>query len=98
MLLALSYSESAYPTTPPLEATLYDHFGISAYFVYYIFIYVNNNKFTYNKFQNCEIRIQHSRYVLVKFHKIVYFLDKHRRKRDILQHLSIVFYSLLIEE
>ena len=40
MLLTISYSESAYPITPvePLKATLYDHFGISVYFVYFIFI------------------------------------------------------------
>ena len=49
MLLILSYSESAYPITPvePLKASLYDYFGISVYFVYFIFIYVNNNKYIY---------------------------------------------------
>ena len=38
MLLTILYSESAYPITPvePLKATLYDHFGISVYFVYFI--------------------------------------------------------------
>ena len=51
--MTISYSESAYPTTlvEPLKATLYDHFGISVDFVYFIFIYVNNNKFTYDKFK-----------------------------------------------
>ena len=40
MLLTISYSESAYPITPvePLKATLYDHIGISVYFVYFISI------------------------------------------------------------
>ena len=45
------------------------------------------------KIQNCEIRIQHIWYVTTSsagFIKIVYFLDQHRRQRD-LQHLSIVF-------
>ena len=40
MLLKISYSESTYPITPvePLKVTLYDHFGISVHFVYFIFI------------------------------------------------------------
>ena len=40
MLLTISYSESAYPITPVelLKATLCDHFRISVYFVYFIFI------------------------------------------------------------
>ena len=73
MLLTISYSESAYPITPVklLKAILYDYFGISVYSVYSIFIY--NIKFTYDK--NCEIQIQHTRYVLVKF----YCLGKHHR-------------------
>ena len=42
-----------------------------------LYIHINNNKFTIWQIQNCEI--QHTRYVLVNFIKIVYFLDKHRR-------------------
>ena len=40
MLLTISYSESMYLITPvePLKASLYDYFGISVYFVYFIFI------------------------------------------------------------
>ena len=40
MLLTISYSESAYPIIPvePLKATLYDNFGMSVYFVYFILI------------------------------------------------------------
>ena len=40
MSLTISYSESAYPITPvePLKATLYEHFGISVNFVYFIFV------------------------------------------------------------
>ena len=56
MLLTISYSESAYPITPvePLKATLYDHFGISVYFVYFMFMYLSNNKFTYGKFKSAK--------------------------------------------
>ena len=40
MLLTISYLESAYPiaSVEPLKAILYDYFGISVYFVYFIFI------------------------------------------------------------
>ena len=40
MLLKISYSESACPITPvePLKATLYDNFGFSLYFVYFILV------------------------------------------------------------
>ena len=52
MFLTISYLESAYPINPvePLKAILYDYFGISVYFLY--FIHINNNKFTYNKFKS----------------------------------------------
>ena len=33
-----------------------------------LYIHINNNKFTYWQIQNCQIRIQHTRYVLVKFY------------------------------
>ena len=56
MLLTISYSESAYPIIPvePLKASLYDYFGISVNFDYFIFIYVSNNKFTYEKFKSAK--------------------------------------------
>ena len=40
MLFTISYSKSVYPIIPAelLKATLYDDFGISVYFVYFIFI------------------------------------------------------------
>ena len=57
MLFTISYSESAYPITPvePLKATLYDHFVILVYLVYFIFICINNNKFTYDKQKTLKI-------------------------------------------
>ena len=56
MLLTMLYPESACPITPvePLKAILYDYFGISVYFVYFISIYVNNNKFLYDKFKSAK--------------------------------------------
>ena len=41
----MSYSDSTYPITPvePLKAILYDYFGISVYFVYFIYIYKRQN-------------------------------------------------------
>ena len=40
MLLKISYTEPAYPITPveSLKAILCDYFGISVYFIYFIFM------------------------------------------------------------
>ena len=79
MSLTLSNSESAYPVTPvePLKASLYDYFRISVYFVYFIFIY--NNKFTYDKFKTAKFGFRIFDILYSSFINIVYFLDRHRR-------------------
>ena len=58
MLLTLLYSESAYPITPVerLKSILYDYSGIG-FILFTLMIHINNSKFTYDKCQNCEIRI-----------------------------------------
>ena len=45
------------PDIPPVEqlkATLYDYLGNSVYFVYFIYIHINNVKFTYDKFKTAK--------------------------------------------
>ena len=56
LLLTISYSEATYSITPveQLKASLYDHFCISEYFVYFIYIHINNNKFTYDKYKTAK--------------------------------------------
>ena len=57
MLLTVSYLESAYSITPvePLKAILYDKFGISVYFVYFIFIQTTINlHMTNSKLRNSD--------------------------------------------
>ena len=68
MLLAISYSELAYPITlvEPLKASLYDYFLI--WFILFTLYSFKLQKIYILQIQKCVIWIQHTRYVLVNFY------------------------------
>ena len=81
MLLTITYSESAYPIIPVelLKATLYDHFGISVYFVYFIFIKTTINlHMTKSKLRNSDsaYSISFSQVLLKLFTFLINTADK----------------------
>ena len=61
----------------PLEATSYDHLGISVYFAYFIFMQTTINlHHMMNSYR--EVRIQHIRYVLSILFSLL-FIDKQHK-------------------
>ena len=92
MSLTLSNSESAYLITPvePLKAILYDYFGISVYFVYFIFIKTTINL----HMTNSKVRNSESAYSICFSHvllKLFTFLINTADKE--IYNISIVFFS-----